>query len=91
MMDFKSGKALLQFSAAWCGPCQTIKPIAEEIARMNGVQYAYLDIEKHEDLATHFGVRGLPTFIALHDGQEVARQQGGTTGNALRQLMRAFT
>lgn len=89
-MDFKHGKALLQFSAAWCGPCKTIKPIAQETARIHGVKYVYLDIENHADLATHFNVRGVPTFIALHDGQEVARQQGGTTGNTLRQMMRAF-
>lgn len=89
-MDFKSGKALLQFGATWCQPCKTIKPIAEESARVHGVKYVNLDIEQHVELATHFNVRSVPTFIALHDGQEVARQQGGATANSLRQLMRAF-
>lgn len=86
----KIGKVLLQFSASWCAPCKAAKPIAEEAARVNGVRYLSVDIERQPELATAYSVRGVPTFVALKDGVELGRLQGSAGGQALRNLMRSF-
>lgn len=68
---------LVDFWAEWCGPCKQMEPIVEELSgEMDGVNFGKVDVEENQDLATSHGVRSIPTFIILQDGEEVDRSMG---------------
>jgi thioredoxin 1 len=65
----------VDFWAEWCGPCKMIAPILDELAdEYNGrVAIAKVNIDEHQNLATEYGVRAIPTLLLFHNGQ-VAEQ-----------------
>jgi thioredoxin len=68
---------VVDFWAEWCGPCQQMKPIFEDVAdEVDGVNFGKVDIEEEQELATQNGVRSIPTFI-IFDGGEVVDQKMG--------------
>jgi|TARA_R100001163_G_scaffold57877_1_gene45977 thioredoxin 1 len=71
-------KTVKYFSATWCGPCQTFKPIMNEIAN-EGHSVQFIDIDQQEDLARQYNVRSVPTVVIEQNGSEVNRLIGATT------------
>lgn len=69
---------LIDFWAAWCGPCQTMAPQFEAAAKQlePQVRLGKLDTEAEPALANRFGIRSIPTLVLLRGGREVARQPG---------------
>ena len=69
---------LLDLWAPWCGPCQMLAPVLEELAtEMAGrVRVAKLNVDENPAIATRFNVRGIPTLLVLKAGQEVDRIVG---------------
>ena len=57
--------ALIDFYATWCGPCQRLSPILEEIATeyTDKVDIYKIDVDQEEELANKFGIRSVPTLI----------------------------
>ena len=80
---------MLEFTAAWCGPCRALAPILERLAAENAatVRVRAVDGDAEPALATRFGVRALPTVIAFKDGKEVARHVGVATKEELLGLV----
>ena len=60
------------FSATWCGPCKTFKPIMNEIAG-EGHSVQFIDVDQSQDLAAKYGVRSIPATIIEENGVEVDR------------------
>src|SRR5512142_1346196 len=62
---------LVDFWAAWCGPCKAIAPIVEEVAsQYNGkVKVAKMDVDKNVSTPQRYGVRGIPTLLLFKDGK----------------------
>ena len=71
-------KTVKYFSATWCGPCQTFKPIMKEIAS-EGHSVQFIDIDQQEDLAQQYNVRSVPTIVIEQGGTEVNRLIGATS------------
>ena len=76
---------LTLFGASYCAPCATLKPIVESVAKTFNVSVRHVDITEHPELAKHYGVRNIPTVVALRDGLEVSRM-AGVPGNARARL-----
>jgi thioredoxin 1 len=69
---------LIDFYADWCGPCKTLSPIIQEVAREMGdaVRVIKIDVDKNQPLASKYQVRGIPTMIVFKNGEPVWRQSG---------------
>ena len=69
---------VIDFWAAWCGPCRTMSPSFEAAAAQlePRVRMAKLDTEAEPALAARFAIRGIPSMILIHKGIEVARKAG---------------
>ena len=71
-------KTMKYFSATWCGPCKTFKPIMNEIAG-EGYSVQFIDIDQQQDLAARYIVRSVPTTIIEENGIEVDRIIGSVS------------
>ncbi|MDR1101433.1 MAG: thioredoxin [Clostridiales bacterium] len=69
---------LVDFHAAWCGPCQRIAPMVEQIVdELHGVALvAKADVDECPEIAREFNVASVPTFIVFKNGEEVEREVG---------------
>jgi len=83
------GVVLADFSATWCGPCQAMAPIVERLAaRFAGrAGVVKVDVDQAGELASTYGVRGVPTFLLFANGQVVERVVGMTSEKALTALI----
>lgn len=73
-----SGPVLLKFEADWCGPCQAMKPMIEDIARdYDGrLTVATIDVDQNNRTPYRFGVRGVPTVMLFKGGEVVGQKVG---------------
>ena len=87
----KSGVTLIDFWAPWCAPCLMQGPIVEKIAQRFGDQakVGKMNIDSSPNIASHFGIRGIPTLILFKDGQEIKRFVGLQTEEVLAQTINA--
>ncbi len=70
-------KAVIRFTASWCGPCKSLAPIFEEVAKENpGVKVFVVDVDTHGDIAQKFGVRGIPTLFKIVNGSVILQKSG---------------
>lgn len=82
---------LLDFWASWCGPCQVMKPIIEELEKeLSGkVEVEKIDVDQNQAKASEYGVMSIPTYIILKDGKEIGRKIGVTAKADLLKLLQS--
>lgn len=73
---------LVDFWAAWCGPCRMVAPELERLAAARAGEFvvAKVDTEALPAIAARFGIRSIPTFILFRAGQEAGRVSGAMSG-----------
>ncbi len=71
-------KTIKYFSATWCGPCKTFKPVMNEVVD-EGHSVQFIDIDQQQDLAARYNVRSVPTTIIEKNGIEVDRFIGSVS------------
>ena len=71
--------------APWCGPCKTIAPALEQLARerAGSLRVLKLNVDEAPEISDRLGVRGIPTMVLYDKGIEVARQVGAIPANAI--------
>ena len=71
---------LVDFYATWCGPCRSMTPILEEVARdlAGKVVVGKVDVDENEDLANRFGISSVPSMLIFSKGEVAGRIVGLT-------------
>jgi thioredoxin 1 len=74
-----SGVVLVDFYAEWCGPCQGMLPVVEDLAANGpeGLTVVKVNIDDAPEVASEYGVMSIPTFKVFKDGEVVAEAMGG--------------
>lgn len=71
-----------RFQATWCGPCQVLKPIFNELkAEYPQINFEDIDVDSDPTQAQQFGIRSVPTVVILNNGAEVTRVTGAQNKN----------
>ncbi len=80
---------LVDFWAAWCGPCKMIAPILDEIATeyAGKVKVCKVDVDANPGIPEKFGIRGIPTLIVFKDGNAVDTKVGALSKTQLAEFV----
>lgn len=73
----KEGIVVIDFWAQWCMPCKMMLPILDSLAEENpDVTFIKINVDKHPEIAKRYGIRSIPQFTFMKDGEEVGKKLG---------------
>ena len=84
----KSDKTVLvDFWATWCGPCQMIAPVVEDIANEGKVKVGKVNVDDEQELAINYGVMSIPTLIFFKNGNPLKEVVGFHSKSELEEII----
>ncbi len=86
------GVTMVDFWAAWCGPCRLVAPIVDELAQEyeGQITVAKLDVDASQRTAMRFNVRSIPSILFFKDGEHVDTVIGAVPKQALEKKLKAY-
>ena len=78
-------KVLVDFYADWCGPCQRLAPILEDI---EGIDIIKINVDEFDELSRQYGVMSIPTLILFNKGEEVKKSIGFKTKEEIEDMIK---
>jgi len=86
------GVTMVDFWAAWCGPCRLVAPIVDQLAQEyeGQVTVAKLDVDASQRTAMRFNVRSIPSILFFKDGEHVGTVIGAVPKQALEKKLKAY-
>jgi thioredoxin 1 len=80
---------LVDFYATWCGPCQMLGPILKEVKDSLGerISIIKMDVDKNQDIASLYSVKGVPTMMLFQNGKQLWRQSGVLSKDKIIQII----
>ena len=87
--QIKKGVTLVDFHANWCGPCRTLAPVLEQVAKdvKGKATVGKIDIDNEQKTAALFQITSVPTMILFKNGKEVGRLVGLRTADAVKEFI----
>jgi thioredoxin 1 len=83
---------LVDFFATWCGPCQTMSPVLDELKKVYGekIRIIKIDVDKNPAIADQFKIRGVPTLILFKEEKILWRESGAFPLSVLKSKIGTF-
>ena len=89
--SIRSGPAVVDFWAAWCGPCRMIAPVIEQLAReRTDIRFAKLNVDENPRTSAAFGVQGIPLLVLFKDGKERGRIVGAVPRGQIESAIKQY-
>ena len=84
--------AIVDFWAEWCMPCKMMAPVFEELSEFYGkrLKFAKVNTENNQDIASQFGISGIPTLLIINKGEVVDRIVGFASKEVLKEKIDAI-
>ena len=77
-------KQIIFFSASWCNPCKSFKPVMERLSQELPIRF--VDVDSEPQLVAEYGIRNVPSVVVTQDGREVSKRSGVLTESQVREL-----
>lgn len=82
-------KVLIDFYADWCGPCQMLSPLIDEVAKeYTDVKFVRVDVDTNEDLSNQYGVIYIPKLVVIENGNVIDESVGYIEKNQIESLIK---
>jgi len=84
----KTGKVLVDFWAEWCAPCRMMLPVIDQLSQENkDVTFLKVNVDKVPELASRYGVKSIPQFNFLIEGEEVQKKLGTNSQSQMQEIL----
>ena len=86
------GVVLVDFWATWCGPCRTMEPFIEQLAKDHAdkLKVCKLDVSDNKKITAKYGIRGIPTLIVFKDGVKQEETTGSLSTPQLEKFVEEY-
>ena len=82
-------KVLIDFYADWCGPCQALSPLIEEVAKETpNVKFVRINIDDNVKLSDNYNIFSIPTLVVVENGEEIKRVVGYIEKDEIKRLIK---
>ena len=90
--ETKSGVAVVDFSATWCGPCKMVAPVLEQLSEeFDGkIKFYNVDVDENQELAEQYGITSIPAILIMQDGEKKDMQIGFQPKEALAKVFAEY-